>query len=168
MNKETRRFAVLVVAVLIGFCVIVPLQLALLASPELIAGLGVTSQQSDWKEKVVLQASLGFWLTSSIAVLIWNTVAENAHPVNSHLARSKQFLWWSFVAILYIVMILTFYLIVSLAAATVAAELQYLSLLIVVPIDMIFGFWLPTALATPGSLRFVPPLAMNLRRKLGV
>lgn len=168
MIKKTRHFAILLVAILIALFVIIPLQGFLLASPELIAALGVTSKQSDWAEKVVLPASSGFWLTSLIAVLIWNVMAGNAQPVNSQLVRSKRILWWTFVAILYIVMILTLYLVVSLAAANVAAELQYLALLIVIPIDMIFGFWLPTALATPGSLRFVPPLAMNLRSKLGV
>lgn len=168
MSKKPRHIIVLSIAVLVGFFLIVPLQQILLASPELIASLGVTTSQSDWAQKIVPQITPGFWICSLIAVLIWIAMATSVRPISSRSARSKRVIWWFYVAILIIIMILTFYFAVSVVNSPIAAELQYFSIFVVIPLNIVVGFWLPTALATPGTLKFIPPLAMNLRGKLGI
>jgi hypothetical protein len=165
---KKKLLLILIVLILVGFAIAIPFQQWLLASPELIASLGVNTQQSAWTQSVMPSVTYGSWISSLCATLLWIYSAQNGRFVSSKQALSMRLTWWIYALSLYALMSIILYSFIYAVSGIVASEIQYFILLIVFPLDIILLFWLPTAMATPGTLRYIPPLAFNLRRQLGV
>ena len=165
---KKKSLLILTFFVLVGFAYAIPIQQQLLASPELIASLGVNTYQSVWIQSIMPSVTYASWICSLFSMLFWIYSAQTGLFVSSKQALLTRLTWWIYALGLYALMVIFLYAFIFTNSGNVATEIQYFIVLFVFPVNVIVLFWLPTALATPGTLRYIPPLAFSIRRKLGV
>lgn len=153
--------------ILVGMLLVIPLQQAILASPDTIAALGIRGAQKVWVDNVLPVLTYGIWIGGVLATLFWIVQASRSTFRNSRSAFAQRGTWWLYAGGLYLAYLILFLALAYGGSGDVAMELQILVLLGILPLDILVLFWLPTAIATPGTLRYVPPLAMKLRKLIG-
>jgi len=123
----------------------------------------------DWLGAVFVPTNWVVYSLGIICLLIWFGWAKVSRWINAKAVLSNRFWWW-----LLLVLYGLFSLIVFFAISFFTGWLndgQSLEPLFIVPPFILFDitllYWLPTALATPRSLRYVPPLSMTLRKLYG-
>lgn len=125
-----------------------------------------------------LQDWLGavFWPTTWIVygsgiffLLIWMAKAAKGQFIHAKGTLSNQGFWW-LLLIFYGLFNLIVFFAISFFTGWLVEDKSLEPLFIMPPfilIDIALLYWLPTALATPRSLRYVPPLSMTLRKLYG-
>ncbi|AMA10808.1 hypothetical protein [Picosynechococcus sp. PCC 73109] len=135
-----------------------------------ILPLSVTNTEiDDWLADI-------FWLNNIISLVLgflllgfWIFKAYNKQFIRAELVLAKRFTWWlsalfHFFACLLIFFGTSYFLDWLDEGRYIEFWLWYPGCLL---LDTLLIFWLPSALATPRSLRNIPPLAIKLRKFYG-
>lgn len=123
----------------------------------------------DWLGAVFFPTTWILYGSGIFVTLIWLAKATKTRSIHAKQTLSHQGLWW---------LLLLFYGLFNLIAFFTISffsgwldDNRSLEPLFITPLfilfDLLILYWLPTALATPRSLRYVPPLAMTLRKLYG-
>lgn len=164
---KVKDLSPLICTVLAGMLLVIPLQQYLLASPDLIASLGIREPETFWVQNVLPPLTYGIWIGGVLVTLIWIIQASQSTFSSSKSALSRRVGWFLYAGCLYLAYLVLFLVLANAGSVSVAMEIQLMVLLAVMPIDILVLFWLPTAMATPGTLRYVPPLAAKVRKLIG-
>ena len=123
----------------------------------------------DWLGAVFLPTMWVVYVSGIVFALIWLGKGTKGQYINAKQVLSNGWFWWLLLFFGYL-----FNLIVFFAISFFTGWLddgQSLEPLFIMPlfilVDIALLYWLPTALATPRSLRYVPPLSMTLRKLYG-
>lgn len=122
--------------------------------------------RDEWMDSVFSPVNTGILILGIIFSLLWYIIALNVQFMNAKSVDKSGFWWW-FLFYLY-------GLIGAIACLLVAYLNNWLgevegavASLICLCVDVVFLYWLPTAMATPKSLRYVPPFSAELRKLYG-
>lgn len=120
----------------------------------------------DWLNQVFLFSNLTGYITGVLCLVFWLVFAARYQATNSKSVIPKRIAWLS-IFFGHIV----FNLLLFFSLSFLYHSINYRGFLIYYPlsivIDSLLLFWLPSAIATPGTMRNVPPLAMSLRKFYG-
>ncbi|BAW97808.1 unknown protein (plasmid) [[Synechococcus] sp. NIES-970] len=168
MSKSFKSWLALIIAVAIAILWNLLLKYNLFYVPILPLSAG-NAEIEDWLAEV-------FWLNNGISLGLgflllglWIFKAYNKQFIRAELVLERRFQWW-FSAFLHFLACLLIFFSTSYFYGwlddSLYAEfwLWYSGCLF---FDTLLIFWLPSALATPGSLRNIPPLAIKLRKLYG-
>ena len=160
----------LTISIVIGIVIIFGLQPFLLADP---AALAMVTQDVDgityWEDIVMQPLLVGIFVSSVLFLLVWFGIAVTRNFMRSRDAFGTRVIWFGLAIglfIIYELLFLAFGFTGLLAEGTAPIQLH----LLILPtffVDLLILFWLPTALATPRALRYVPPLSMKVRSLIG-
>ena len=155
----------LVITVAIATIVIFWLQ------PLLLNGQGIPLSLSSgrldkWASEVLLPTMYVIYGLGVLFLFIWITKAATSGFTRTQDVLGTGGLWWLFAILLGLISIL------ALIALTFfrgwfedSRNLEpFFWLLGFIVVDVLFIYWLPTAIATPKSMRYVPPGSMLLRK----
>jgi hypothetical protein len=123
----------------------------------------------EWTALVFWPETWILYLMGVFMTLCWIVKAALTRFVRATQVLSTQGLWWV-MAILYVILGLGSFFALSFFNGWLDGDRTIEPLLWFPPfvvVAMLFGFWLPTAIATPRSMRYIPPLAMTLRKLYG-
>ncbi|MBJ7901561.1 MAG: hypothetical protein GC158_16965 [Cyanobacteria bacterium RI_101] len=128
-----------------------------------------SSSIEDWRQQLMWPSLAVNYVLGILATLFWIAKGASFKSVKSRNTLSMVSLWW---------IICIAYGLISLAVAIGLSFfydlineryflefLVYLSVFAVV--DVLLMFWLPTAIATPRTMRYVPPGSQLLRSIYG-
>ena len=97
------------------------------------------------------------FVVSVLSTIIWYFITANAKAHQAKEVARWEVVWWIF--LLFPVLSIC----VAIGFFTGSNDtLVFLTIFFV--LDILLIFWLPTATSTPGSLKFVPPGSIHLRR----
>ncbi len=137
----------------------------------LIPSSMATGDLDNWWSNVFSPATYVVFGLGIIINLIWFIKASVSRYKHSKSALSAQGLWWLLFFIYLIVTLVVFAAFTHFAIdpdkpikGIFEASCWAANFLI---LDVILLFWLPTALATPRTLRYIPPFSMSLRKLIG-
>lgn len=148
--------------------------LLLVIFPGLLLGKGMNLQ--SFLGGASSPAFAVLWGGCLTALIIWIITTMATHPKSSSQVRAKQPQWWLAVAGLVVFgwMCITWYTVlfwqVTRTSPTQVTGMYYypvppqgwILLMLLVVLDVILLFWLPTLLASPRTYRFVVPGAVTL------
>jgi hypothetical protein len=128
-----------------------------------------SSSLEDWRQRLMWPSLAVNYVLGILATLFWIAKGASFQSVKSRNTLSMVSLWW---------IICILYVLVSLAVAIglsffheLINERNFLEFLIYLSVfavvDVLLMFWLPTAIATPGTMRYVPPGSQLLRSIYG-
>lgn len=143
----------------------------LLAEPFSGGGMDFTA----FLETASSPSFIALWFTCIAVTLIWLTTTSNRSPVNSAEVRKMRRSWWICASVLvFFGWFYQFVFTVLIWQLTGSAPFQgapgnyfpvppggWLTLLVLVILDVGLLFWLPTMLATPKSYKLVVPGALK-------
>lgn len=127
------------------------------------------NELEDWIETVFWMTNFFLYLLGIIILFIWILKAARAKFISATDVISTRFFWWLLLIGYWILGIIIFMAISFFNGwmdGTKSIEPLFWFPPFVV-LDGVFLFWLPTAIATPRSMRYVPPFAMTLRKLYG-
>jgi hypothetical protein len=158
----------LVVTVAIATIVIFGLQ------PWLLGGSGLPLSLSrgnldKWAAEILFPTLYVVYVLGALLLLFWIAKALSSGFTKAKDVLSTGGLWWIFAIVLGVVTMLA---LVGLSFFNGwfddSRNLEpFFWLLGFIIVDVLLIFWLPTALATPKSMRYVPPGSMLLRKIYG-
>ena len=130
---------------------------------------------TSWVEQVYQVASIGILIVCTSCTLFWIFHSIRARFDRSKHARRNEVFWWILSIILFVLAYIIYLIVEGTytsiqpggTGGTVPYTPPYAWMGFVVLIDVLLLFWLPSALATMGTLRYVPPGSMTLRRLFG-
>jgi|688.fasta_scaffold1025216_2 hypothetical protein len=165
---KLKDFFALAVAFFVATLFVLVLQPFLFYQPVIPFSM-TTNDLEDWLGAVFWPTTLIVYGLGIFFLFIWILKAAKSKFTNAKRALSNQGLWWLLLIINVILGLIAFFA-VSFFSGWLDGEKSIEPLFWVPPfiiLDAIFIYWLPTAIATPRSLRYVPPLAMTLRKLYG-
>lgn len=128
-----------------------------------------TSLLDEWRDTIMWYSLLINYSMSTIFTLIWIIQGVNFKAESSRKTLVKLKLWWFF-AIISTSINLSFLLILSYILKFIDQTGFYeflLWLAFFAIVDVLVAFWLPTAIATPRTMRYLPPGSRLLRSIYG-
>ena len=128
-----------------------------------------TSLLDEWRDTIMWYSQIINYLISTIFTVIWIIQGANFKAENSRKTLDKLKLWWFF-AIISTLINLSFLLFLSYILGFIDQTGFYeflLWLAFFAIVDVLVAFWLPTAIATPRTMRYLPPGSRLLRSIYG-
>ena len=128
-----------------------------------------SNEIEDWMGTIFWPTTFILYLLGIIILFIWILKAARTQFMTATEVLSNQTFWWILLAVYWILGIVIF-MSVSFFSGWMDGSKSIEPLFWFPPfvvLDGIFLFWLPTAIATPRSMRYVPPFAMTLRKLYG-
>ncbi len=168
MSKELKAWLALMVSFAIATVFILVLQPHLFSEP-IIPFTMSNKELDEWMESIFGITNWILFVLGFVFLLIWILKAVNSKFTRASDVLSTGFVWW-LLFLGYCVLGIIIFMAISffngwLDGSKSIEPLFWYSLFVI--IDGFFIFWLPTAIATPRSMRYVPPLAMTLRKLYG-
>lgn len=167
MNIKKSHFALVAVA-FIATVYMFQLQPYLFTAP-VIPFTMPTKELDEWVNAIFWPLTWILYGLGIFVTLIWVGFAMRSQFVRAKDVLSTQIRWW-LLAIGFVVVGQGSFFALSffnewLDGSRSSEPLLWVPLFIL--IDLVLLFWLPTAIATPRSLRYIPPLSMFLRKLYG-
>lgn len=160
-NREIITFSAITALTLI----VIIMQTYLLSDLALIGAI-TSSDPKLWTNILPSWTSVMI-VTSLIMSLFWIAKADRSTFESSRQARIKILSWWRNLILIYIFNTITLILYWVNQPDSVPVELFTLMALFILPFDIAALYWLPTAMATPKTLRYIPQFATILRNLTG-
>jgi hypothetical protein len=155
----------LAVTVAIAIVVIFGLQ------PWLLGGQGVplslsSSRLDRWGEEVLMPSLYVVFGLGAFLLFLWMAKASTSQFTRAQDVLKTGGMWWLSAILLGIISLLTMIVLTLFRGwfedgRNLEPFFWLIGFLI---LDVLFIYWLPTAIATPKSMRYVPPGAMLLRK----
>lgn len=168
MNIKWRAWLALLVSFAIATVFVLILQPHLFNEPILPFSIS-NKELEEWTESIFGITNFILFILGFVVLLIWILIATSSKFTKATDALSKGFFWWLFLIgywLLGIVIIMSISFFSGWMDGGKDMEPSYwLSFFVL--IDGVVLFWLPSAIGTPGSMRYVPPFAMTLRKFYG-
>lgn len=127
------------------------------------------NELEDWMGTIFMPTNFILYGLGILALFIWILKAARTQFMTSKEVLSNQTFWWILLVVYWILGIVIF-MSISFFSGWMDGSKSIEPLFWFPPfivLDGIFLFWLPTAIATPRSMRYVPPFAMTLRKLYG-
>jgi hypothetical protein len=125
-----------------------------------------TKEVTEWMDSVFSPVNNGILLLGILTSLFWYIRAYNVQFMKAKPVIGNRIFWF--------ILLVLYWLIGAIACLLVAYLNNWLgevegavASLICLCVDVVVLYWLPTALATPKSLRYVPPFSAELRKLYG-
>ncbi len=128
-----------------------------------------SNELEDWIGTIFMTTNFILYGIGAFILFIWIFKAARTPFMTSEETLSTGFLWWLLLIIYWILGIVIF-MSVSFFSGWMDGTKSIEPLFWFPPFVIINGillFWLPTAIATPRSMRYIPPFAMTLRKLYG-
>lgn len=122
--------------------------------------------RDEWMDSVFSPVNNGILLLGILTSLFWYIRAYNLQFMAAKPVIGNGFWWW-FLFYLYGVIGAIACLLVAYLNNWLGEVEGAVASLIYLCVDVVVLYWLPTALATPKSLRYVPPFSAELRKLYG-
>ncbi|WP_126147506.1 hypothetical protein [Synechococcus elongatus] len=167
---KPKELVALAVSIIIGIAIVFLLQYPLLSDDLTLSSL--TSEIDGiefWKNVVLQPLLLSITIISLLFIALWIGIATTKTFTRSRDAYAMRATWFILAIVLFIiyeVLLLVFGYTSLLSEGSLPLQLNWLIQPLLF-LDLILLFWLPTALATPRALRYVPPLSMKIRSLIG-
>jgi hypothetical protein len=163
-----KTFLALMVAFAIATLYLLLLQPYLFTSPIVPFSMS-TRNLEEWTAVIFWPQTWILYGMGIFMTLCWLSKAALTRFVRAKDVLSTQGLWW-ILAILYVIFGLGAFFALSYFNGWLDGSQSIEPILWFPPfvvVAMLFMFWLPTAIATPRSMRYIPPFAMTLRKLYG-
>lgn len=167
---KRKELVALTVSIIVGIAIVFLLQYPLLSDDLTLSSL---TEEVDgiefWKSVVLQPLMLSVTIVSLLFVTVWIGIATTRTFTRSRDAYAMRATWFILAIVLFIiyeVLLFAFGYTPLLSEGTLPLQLNWLIQPLLF-LDLIVLFWLPTALATPRALRYVPPLSMKVRSLIG-
>ncbi len=128
-----------------------------------------SNELEDWMGTIFMPTNFILYGIGAFILFLWIFKAARTPFITSKEVLSTGFFWWLLLIIYWVLGIIIF-MSVSFFSGWMDGTKSIEPLFWFPPfviINGIFLFWLPTAIATPRSLRYVTPFAMTLRKLYG-
>ncbi len=122
-------------------------------------------QIQDWSSAILWPISWSLYGLGLLLTFIWIVKASTSRFTRAEEVLSTKWQWW-LMTFFFIVLGIFIFMGLSFFNGWFDGKRSLEPVFwfpLFIFIDWIFLFWLPTALATPKSMRYVPPLSMTLR-----
>jgi hypothetical protein len=128
-----------------------------------------TKELDEWANVIFWPLT---WILYGLGVtvtLIWIVSAARSQFVRAKDVLSTRIRWWSLALVFFVAGQGSFFALSFfnewLDGSRSSEPLLWVPLFIIIDLGLLF--WIPTAIATPRSLRYIPPLSMFLRKLYG-
>jgi hypothetical protein len=160
-NREILTFTSITALALI----VISIQTYLLSDLALIGAI-TSADPEPWRSILPSWTSVMI-ISSLIMSLFWIAKADRSTFESSRKARTKILSWWRNLILIYIFNIVALIIYWVNQPDSVPVELFLVMALFVLPFDIAALYWLPTAMGTPKTLRYIPQFATTLRNLTG-
>ena len=155
----------LAVAVAIAVIVIFGIQ------PWLFSGQGLplslsTSQLDKWAEEILMPSLYVVFGLGAFLLFLWMVKALTTGFTRTADVLKTGGIWWLYAVLLGLISLLTMIALTFFRGwFEDSRNLEpFYWLVAFILVDVLFIYWLPTAIATPKSMRYVPPGSMLVRK----
>jgi hypothetical protein len=163
MNTRQKEFLCLLVIMIMGVVIAVGLQ------PWLLQQLpfSMTNKELDeWMDSVFSPVNYGILILGILTSLFWYIRAYKVQFMKAKPAINNRIFWWILLCLYWLIGAIA-YLLMAYSNEWLGEGEGAVASLICLCVDVVFLYWLPTAMATPKSLRYVPPFSVELRKLYG-
>lgn len=164
---KTKEFIALIITGAIATVVILWLQPYLFSS---VIPFSMNSRELDnWLGKVFWPTTWMIYGLGVFLTLIWIGKAAKSRYSHANQVLANGGLWWLLCIFCGLLSLIGF-LIISFFTGWLNDGQSLEPLWILPPfivVDVVLLYWLPTAIATPRSFRYLPPFSMTLRKLYG-
>jgi hypothetical protein len=165
---KPKQFIALIIAFAIATAFVLGLQPFLFYQP-IIPFSMTMNELEEWLGAVLWPITWTLYGLGVVVLFIWIWKATTSKFTRATEVLSTQGFWW-LLLIIYVVLGIGIFLAIAFFNGWMDGSRSFEPLFWFPPfvfLDGILLFWLPTAIATPRSMRYIPPLAMQLRKLYG-
>ncbi len=155
----------LLTTVLFATFIIFLLQPALLSADWTLIRDATRETISHWHQKLMWPSLYFNYILGTVATLFWISRSDSFQSNSSKNTLKNIALWWTIFCFL-LVLSLLFIVMLSLYHNLIGEKgfMAFFSLIFIFSIlDVFLIYWLPTALSTPKTMRYLPPASRMLR-----